>query len=105
MMPGTNELWRAGSDVSVNSPMAILDQVMKIRTATFTQDSRGTLTTLDLVIPWLLRDKAPGGPNIPDDPARTQTPIVPPTPPAQTAPRPPETPAPTPHTFQWPYPS
>jgi prophage tail gpP-like protein len=105
MMPGTNELWRAGSDVFVNSPMAILDQVMKIRTATFTQDSRGTLTTLDLVIPWLLRDKAPGGPNFPDDPAPTQTPIVPPTPPAQTTPTPQtETPAPTPQTFQWPYP-
>jgi prophage tail gpP-like protein len=107
MMPGTNELWRAGSNVFVNSPMAILDQAMKIRTATFTQDSRGTLTELDLVIPWLLRDKAPAGPNVPNNPAATQAPIVPPTSPAETTPAPPTqtpVPSPTPQTFNWPYP-
>jgi prophage tail gpP-like protein len=59
MMPGAKELWRAGTNVFVNSPMAILDQVMKIRTVTFSQDQRGTLTTLDLVVPWLLKDAIP----------------------------------------------
>lgn len=50
-------LWKAGDDVQVFSPMAMLNQVMKIQTATFTQDnSSGTLTTLDLVAPWYLKD-------------------------------------------------
>jgi hypothetical protein len=108
MVPGTTTLWRAGDNVFVNSPMAILDQAMTIRTATFTQDGRGTLTTLDLVIPWLLRDKIPPGANFPDDPAAMETPTVPSTaPPEQTTPPPPpqtQTPVPTPQTFQWPYP-
>jgi prophage tail gpP-like protein len=51
-------LWHAGDDVLVKSPMAMLDQVLKIQTATFTQDREsGTLTTLDLVPPWLLKDQ------------------------------------------------
>jgi len=57
MMPGGG-LWRAGALVAVQSPMAMLNMGMKIETATFTQDnSSGTLTTLELVVPWLLKDK------------------------------------------------
>lgn len=58
LRPSTQNLWRAGDNVRVRSPMALLNQVMKIQTATFTQDRQsGTLTTLDCVVPWLLRDK------------------------------------------------
>jgi prophage tail gpP-like protein len=62
MRPGTNQLWRAGDNVSVWSPMAVINnQVLKIQTITFTQDrNAGTETTLDLVVPWLLNDKFPG---------------------------------------------
>jgi prophage tail gpP-like protein len=50
-------LWHAGDDVHVKSPMAMLNQILKIQTATFTQDrDSGTLTTLELVAPWLLKD-------------------------------------------------
>lgn len=52
-------LWHAGDDVYVKSPMAMLDMVLKIQTATFTQDrNQGTLTTLELVAPWLLKDRS-----------------------------------------------
>jgi diketogulonate reductase-like aldo/keto reductase len=59
MRPGTNLLWRAGDNVTVWSPMAVLNnQTLKIQTVTFTQDrNAGTETTLDLVVPWLLNDK------------------------------------------------
>src|SRR5262245_11937378 len=51
------DLWHGGDDVYVWSPMAPLDQVMKVETATFTQDrNSGTLTTLHLVLPWRLKD-------------------------------------------------
>jgi prophage tail gpP-like protein len=51
-------LWRPGQDVYVKSPMAMLDMVMKVQMLTFTQDrASGTLTTLDLVPPWLLKDQ------------------------------------------------
>jgi prophage tail gpP-like protein len=51
------KLWQAGDDVHLKSPMLILDNVLKIQTATFTQDREsGTLTTLELVPPWLLKD-------------------------------------------------
>lgn len=51
------DLWEPGDNVHVYSPMAMLDMPMKIQTATFTQDSNsGTLTTLDIVPPWALRD-------------------------------------------------
>jgi prophage tail gpP-like protein len=67
LRPNTRDLWRAGDNVFVKSPMAMLNQVMKIQTATFTQDSNsGTLTTLDLVVPWLLRDKKYGELGTPD---------------------------------------
>ena len=103
MMPGTQKLWQAGDNVFVQSPMAIINQVMSINTVTFTQDQRGTLTTLDLVIPWLLRDKSPAGANFPADPT-----TLPPKPPPpeftgdQPSPVPP--PQPQPQSFKWPYP-
>jgi prophage tail gpP-like protein len=95
------ELWHAGDDVHVKSPMAMLDQVLKIMTATFTQDREsGTLTTLELVPPWLLKDQnnynvgKAGAPQAPGDGTSTggagadapETPptlTVPPPPPAQ----------------------
>lgn len=50
-------LWHAGDKVFVNSPMAMLNNDMKIQNCTFTQDSNnGTQTTLDVVMPGLLRD-------------------------------------------------
>jgi prophage tail gpP-like protein len=62
MKPGTTQLWHAGDNVSVWSPMAVINnQIMKIQTVTFTQDrNTGTETTLDLVVPWLLNDKVKG---------------------------------------------
>ncbi|UGY12528.1 hypothetical protein HAP48_0001960 [Bradyrhizobium septentrionale] len=54
-----SSLWRAGDDVFVYSPMAMLNNNMKMQNCTFTQDNNtGTLTTLDLVNPELLRDRA-----------------------------------------------
>lgn len=57
--PGQGGIWKAGEKVTVNSPMAMLNgQEMKIMTVTYTQDNNsGTLTTLDLVMPELLRDQ------------------------------------------------
>lgn len=88
-------LWTPGDDVHVNSPMAMLNQVMKIQTATFTQDSQsGTLTTLELVAPWLLKDKIDynvgnaGAPQEPGPGRSTTTPAATPdaAPPLQTPP-------------------
>ncbi|UPK03097.1 phage baseplate assembly protein [Bradyrhizobium sp. 170] len=54
-----SSLWQAGDDVAVYSPMAMLNNTLKIQNCTFTQDNHsGTLTTLDLVSPNLLRDRA-----------------------------------------------
>jgi prophage tail gpP-like protein len=51
-------LWNTGDTVHVTTPMAMLDNDMKIATATFTQDSNtGTQTTLVVVIPELLRGR------------------------------------------------
>ena len=51
-------LWRCGDDVNVFSPMAMLTFVMKIQTVTFSQDNQsGTITVLELVMPWMLSDK------------------------------------------------
>lgn len=67
---GTN-LWSADQNVTVDSPMAMLPNlVMKIRTVTFEQsDQTGTQTTLELLPPWTLNDDGnwnPGGvPGIP----------------------------------------
>jgi prophage tail gpP-like protein len=52
---GGTALWKPLDDVFVNSPMAMLQQTLKIRTATFMQDNQnGTETLLDLVVPGLL---------------------------------------------------
>jgi prophage tail gpP-like protein len=51
-------LWTPGDPVHVFSPMAMLDNVLKIQNVKFTQDNNsGTTTTLDLVMPGLLRGK------------------------------------------------
>jgi prophage tail gpP-like protein len=76
---GTN-LWRAGDDVFVKSPMAMLNMVLKIQTATFQQDNHtGTTTVLELVLPWMLADQPYGtgvaseGPNMPQPPGPAKT--------------------------------
>jgi prophage tail gpP-like protein len=52
-----NALWKPGDNVFVYSPMALLNLVLKIQSATFSQDEqRGTITELELVLPWKLRD-------------------------------------------------
>ncbi|MEH2565338.1 phage baseplate assembly protein [Bradyrhizobium sp. AZCC 2289] len=57
---GGAALWKPLDEVFVKSPMAMLQQQLKIRTATFTQDNQnGTQTLLDLVVPGLLN----GSPN------------------------------------------
>ena len=92
---GGEALWMAGDKVFVSSPMAMLNLEMKIETATFTQDrEQGTLTTLDLVVPWLLRDTGVdfriGGSTTPEPPPDAEgvsTPAE--TPPAAPVPDPP----------------
>jgi hypothetical protein len=50
-------LWTAGQNVYVESPMAMLNMGMKVRTVTFEQnDQAGTQTTLEVVAPWVLND-------------------------------------------------
>jgi prophage tail gpP-like protein len=98
MRPGTNPpaLWHAGQTVRVWSPMAVLDMPLAIETATFSQDrNSGTLTTLELVVPWLLTKKTPGVvpegmPTAPDNPQAGPTPTP--------QPQPTPTPTPTPTT-------
>jgi prophage tail gpP-like protein len=59
---GPRELWRIVSDVHVRSPMAMLDEVMSIQTATFTQENgAGTTTTLECVPTFLLRSNSDYG--------------------------------------------
>jgi prophage tail gpP-like protein len=75
--PGYDDIWRVGQNVYVWSPMAILDMVLKIQTATFTQDNNaGTQTELELVLPWKLRGQAPYnvGKSVPQDPVTNPTP-------------------------------
>jgi prophage tail gpP-like protein len=51
-------LWSPGDDVYVKSPMALLDDVLKVERVTFTQNrSVGTQTVIDLVSPWKLNDQ------------------------------------------------
>ena len=75
MMPGGG-LWRAGDLVAFVSPMTTLNMGLKIQNVTFTQDSQsGTLTTLELVAPWLLKDYGNfnvGRPGAPAAPGRRQ---------------------------------
>jgi prophage tail gpP-like protein len=79
--PGTHDLWRPGEKVFVNSPMAMLNQDLSLRSVTFTQDSEsGTRTTLDLVAPWLLNDEgasAPGTGAVPANPNKPMPPVRP----------------------------
>ena len=86
----TRDLWRVGEDVFVNSPMAMLDQVMSIQNVTFTQDrNQGTLTTLDVVVPWLLRGTSlwnVGNQNVPPDPTTPEAMQQQPAPAATTPP-------------------
>ena len=71
-----SRLWTPGDQVFVRSPMAMLNQDMKIQNVTFTQDStNGTETVLDLVLPGLLK----GSPNFDPSPPPSQPPT--PTPP------------------------
>src|SRR3954468_9618870 len=59
-VPDNSKLWTPGDLVEVDSPMALIAPVMvlAIQTVTFTQDrNQGTLTTLELVAPWLLNDR------------------------------------------------
>jgi prophage tail gpP-like protein len=64
-------LWECGQNVYVDSPMAMLNMTLKIRTATFEQNnSVGTQTTLELVAPWMLNDRRVfGEPDAPVAPA------------------------------------
>lgn len=58
-------LWRTGDDVFVRAPMAMINGVLKVATATFQQDNQsGTTTVLELVLPRLLNDKPFGGTGI-----------------------------------------
>jgi prophage tail gpP-like protein len=99
--PGTNVLWQAGDDVTVNSPMAMLNNmVLKINQVTFSQDrGSGTTTTLDLVAPWLLKDQSDfnvGVPGAPHAPGVAVAPTLPAsTPPAVKPADPPPLQAPT----------
>jgi prophage tail gpP-like protein len=83
MRPGSNPpaLWHAGETVRVWSPMAVLDMPLAIETATFSQDrNSGTLTTLELVVPWLLKKKTPGMvPGMPTQPGNPPPTTPPPT--------------------------
>ena len=81
-------LWAPGQNVSINSPMAMLNNItLKLRTVTFEQNNQsGTQTTLECVVPWLLGDTAPfnvGHPELqppPVTPDATQVPTPPPPP-------------------------
>jgi prophage tail gpP-like protein len=70
-------LWEAGKDVNFKSPMAMINDLLKIQVVTFTQDSKsGSLTTMLLVPHWGLNGKrgfgfGPGG-NLPKDRQRIQ---------------------------------
>jgi prophage tail gpP-like protein len=88
MRPGTGQLWQAGDNVSVYSPMAPLNnQTLKIATLTFRQDRQsGTTTQLDLVAPWLLNDKYAGFPVVTDPSGTLVSPQPLPKPPIQTVP-------------------
>jgi prophage tail gpP-like protein len=53
-------IWQPGDLVYINSPMALLNDVLAIQRAIYTQDNQsGTQTTLELVLPWDVN--GPGG--------------------------------------------
>jgi prophage tail gpP-like protein len=97
MQPGTSTLWKAGENVAVWSPMAVLaGQVLKIQNVTFQQDrDSGTTTTLDLVPRFLLNDHGLEGADL----GLTDPLTNPPQPPDATTPTTPPNPAPAPHAF------
>jgi prophage tail gpP-like protein len=67
-------LWRTGDNVIVVSPMAMLNMVMKVQNATFSQDDRsGTTTVLECVLPWMLGDKLYATDRPPPPPATTSS--------------------------------
>jgi prophage tail gpP-like protein len=88
----SGDLWRVGETVMVISPMAPLNQAMTIQSATFSQDSEtGTTTTLECVMPWLLRGEASvnvGVPDVAQDP-RSYEGVATPAEPATSVPEPP----------------
>ena len=70
---GSN-LWWPGDKVYIYSPSAPLDMVMKIYQVTFTQDNRGgTMTRLDLLPPWGLKDMGSINPG----PVQNPVPVAP----------------------------
>ena len=93
----SGSLWQAGSNIYVNSPMALIEMVLCAQTVTYTQSNEeGTLTMLELVPPWLLKGTSEfvsNNPNMVTAPANPQSyeqnppaqpnTTVPPAPPAQ----------------------
>jgi prophage tail gpP-like protein len=77
IVPG-GRLWRAGEKVMFHSPMAMISMPMKIQTLTFTQDrNSGTLTTIELVAPWLLKDSYDAQVGMPPGPGKANTAVGP----------------------------
>jgi prophage tail gpP-like protein len=67
-------IWWPGDNVFVYSPMAPVNMMMKIQSATFTQDNaNGTETTLELKQPWALKDSHPFNVDNPGATASTPT--------------------------------
>ena len=70
-------LWTAGQNVYVDTPMAMLNMVMKIRAVTFEQSSEtGTQTTLELVAPWVFDDTGNWNVGVPGAPTLTPAPVA-----------------------------
>jgi prophage tail gpP-like protein len=69
-------LWTPGDHVFVRSPMAMLNQDLALQKVIFTQDSNnGTQTTLDMVLPGLLRGSLNFDPSpAPSDPQQNSEP-------------------------------
>jgi hypothetical protein len=62
-----------GENVFIYSPMCPVNQMMKIKTCTYTQDNNsGTQTVMELLEPWALNDEAMN--TSPIGPADTSTP-------------------------------
>jgi prophage tail gpP-like protein len=76
-------IWRTRQAIHVRSPKAILDATLMVQSAIFSQDGGGgTMTTLELVPPFLLRGSAGlnvGNPDVPADPStyENNTPAAP----------------------------
>jgi prophage tail gpP-like protein len=70
-------LWQEGKEYFVNSPMAMLQQTLKARSVTFTQDENGgTQTILDMVLPALLNGSPNFDPTPSGDAPQTKTQIL-----------------------------